>query len=227
MSVVGPRADLRAPKSDFRFTLDNGLKSDIAPCPFCAMCGRLRVGKSFFHVLQHWSVQPCVRPFNAAHMTAGHNALRGSGPDQKLAFDNAMAQVGCPDRRIDRLCITCCSPSQPSHHAGCPTRSRLPRKRDGFLVALALGHHGPGHSRNLVGKRDGGNLGRLSRQQRREPGPMPGAMDLGVTDDGECSSHEQAAQIAVTLLAYIAEPLLTSTRVLLRNQPDPGGEVTC
>ena len=22
--------------------------------------------------------------------------------------------------RIDRLCITCCSPSQPSHHAGCP-----------------------------------------------------------------------------------------------------------
>src|SRR5262245_37278883 len=25
--------------------------------------------------------------------------------------------VGCPDRRIDRLCITCCSPSQPSHHA--------------------------------------------------------------------------------------------------------------
>jgi hypothetical protein len=71
------------------------------PCPFTqgsdriagipdrqlrAMCGRLRVGKSFLHVLQHWSVQPCVRPFGAAHMTAGHNALRGSGPDQKRAF---------------------------------------------------------------------------------------------------------------------------------------------
>ena len=51
-------------------------------------------------------------------MTAGHNALRGSGPGQKRAFDDAMAQVGCPDRRIDRLCITCCSSSQPSHHAG-------------------------------------------------------------------------------------------------------------
>jgi hypothetical protein len=123
------------------------------------MCGRLRVGKSFLHVLQHWSVQPCVRPSNAVHMTAGHNALRGSGPGHKPAFENnALAQVGCPDRRIDRLCITCCSPSQPSHHAGCPTRSRLPRKRDGFLVALAFGHHGPGHPRNLVGKRDGGNL---------------------------------------------------------------------
>src|SRR4051812_43140255 len=34
-------------------------------------------------------------------MTAGHNALRGSGPGQKLAFDNAVAHVGCPDRRID------------------------------------------------------------------------------------------------------------------------------
>ena len=56
-----------------------------------------------------WSVQPCVRPFGAVHTTAGHNALRGSGPGQKDAFDNAMAQVGCPDRRIDRLCITCCS----------------------------------------------------------------------------------------------------------------------
>ena len=112
--------------------------------------------------LQHWSVQPCVRPLSAAHRAAGHNALRGSGPDQKHAFDHALAQVGCPDRRIDRLCITCCSPSQPSHHAGCPARSRLRRKRDGFLVALAPGHQHPHHPRNLVGERDGGNLARPS-----------------------------------------------------------------
>src|SRR3954454_1519798 len=37
--------------------------------------------------LQHWSVQPCVRPLDAFHMTAGHNALRGSGPGQKPAFE--------------------------------------------------------------------------------------------------------------------------------------------
>ena len=49
-------------------------------CPGCAMCGRLRVGKSLFHVLQHWSVQPCVRPLDAAHMTAGHNALADRVP---------------------------------------------------------------------------------------------------------------------------------------------------
>ena len=65
-----------------------------------------------------WSVQPCVRPVSAVRMTAGHNALRGSGPGQKPAFCDALAHVGCPDRRIDRLCITCCSSSQPSHHAG-------------------------------------------------------------------------------------------------------------
>src|ERR1700676_3025723 len=94
---------------------------------------------------------------------------------------------------------TCCSPSQPSHHAGCPARSHLRRKRDGFLVSLALDHHGPDHSRDLVGERDGGNLRRPPRQQGREPGPMFGAMDLGIADNGERASHEQAAQIAVTL----------------------------
>ena len=118
----------RAEQNACRAIIPNGSRGETQACANCAMCGRLRVGKSFFYVLQHWSVQPCVRPLGAVHMTAGHNALRGSGPGQKHAFDsNAMAQVGCPDCRIDRLCITCCSPSQPSHHARCPARSRLPR----------------------------------------------------------------------------------------------------
>jgi hypothetical protein len=43
---------------------------------------------------QAWSVQPCVRPLDAVHMTAGHNALRGSGPGHFPAFENAMAHVG-------------------------------------------------------------------------------------------------------------------------------------
>src|SRR5438034_162339 len=52
-----------------------------------------------FFTFAGWSVQPCVRPVSAAHRAAGHNALRGSGPGQKPAFDNALALVGCPDRR--------------------------------------------------------------------------------------------------------------------------------
>jgi hypothetical protein len=87
--------------------------------------------------LQAWSVQPCVRPVGAVRMTAGHNALRGSGPGQKPAFDYALALMGCPDRRIDRLCITCCSPSQPWHFAAqyvWPTRTDIDR-------SMVMGRH--------------------------------------------------------------------------------------
>jgi|ERR1700730_857188 hypothetical protein len=40
-----------------------------------------------FFTSQTWSVRPCVRPVCAVRMTAGHNALRGSGPGQKPAFE--------------------------------------------------------------------------------------------------------------------------------------------
>src|SRR5215471_18154417 len=141
--------------------------------------------------VQQWSEQPCVRPFGAVHMTAGHNALRGSDPGQKHAFDNALAQVGCPDRRIDRLCITCCSPlptftSRRMLSGVISSR----RKRGGFFVTLAPSHYRPGYPGELVGERDGRDLGGSPRQQRREPGPMPGAMDLRITNDSECSGRE-------------------------------------
>jgi hypothetical protein len=186
------------------------------------MCGRLLVGNGFLHVCSLGRCSHCVRPVSAVRMTAGHNALRGPGPVQKPAFDDALAHVGCPDRRIDRLCITCCSPSQPSHHAGSPARSRSRRECDGFLVALALGHHCPSHSGDFVGERDGGNLGRPARQQCGKPGPMLGAMDLGIADHGEGTGSEQAAQLAIALLGDTAELVLASARVLLRHEPDPG-----
>jgi hypothetical protein len=34
------------------------------------------------------------------------------------------------------------------------------RKGGGFLIMLVPSHHGPSHSGELVGERDGGNLGR-------------------------------------------------------------------
>src|SRR5262245_25708098 len=56
--------------------------------------------------------QPCVRPVSAVHDAAGNKSIRSrlSG-----AFDDALALVGCPGRRIDRLCT----------HAGWPTRPRF------------------------------------------------------------------------------------------------------
>src|SRR5690349_11809944 len=116
-------------------------------------------------------------------------------------------------------------PFQPSHHAGSPARSRSGRKRDRFLVAFTSAHHGPHHPRELVGKRNCGHLGWPTHQQGGEPGPVPGTVDLGIADDGQRTGHEQAAQVAITLLADTAEPVSASARMLLGHQPDPGREV--
>jgi hypothetical protein len=65
-------------------------------------------------------------------------------------------------------------------------------------------------SGKFVGKGDGRDFGRPSRQQRCDPGPMHGAMNLGIADDGERAGYEQAAQIAIALLADTAELIPTS-----------------
>ena len=128
-SINGARVDWPTDRCRLRVIFDRGSELRrpayfrFAPCVDGSELARV------FFTSQGWSLQPCVRPLDAVHMTAGHNALRGSGPDRKPAFENASGRVGCPDRRIDRLCITCCSPSQPSHHVGCPTRSVTPQAR--------------------------------------------------------------------------------------------------
>ena len=100
------------------------------------------------------------------------------------------------------------------------------RTRRWIIISLAPSHHCPGHSGELVGKRDSGDFGRASCQQRCDPGPILGAVDLGIANDGECTGHEQAAQIAIPLFADTAEPIPTAARVLFGNQPDLGREVT-
>src|SRR6516225_6484010 len=50
-------------------------------------------------------------------------------------------------------------------------------------------------------------------------------MDLGIADHGKRACREQAAQIAITLLADAAEFFSAPARMLLRHQPDPGREV--
>jgi hypothetical protein len=43
---------------------------------------------------------------------AGHNALRGSGPNRKHAFKDALTHTGSPNPRIDLVCITSSCPRQ-------------------------------------------------------------------------------------------------------------------
>jgi hypothetical protein len=78
-----------------------------------------------------------------------------------------------------------------------------------------------GKSGELIGERDGGDLGRSPRQQCRKPRSMLGAVELGVADHGKSPGGEQAAQIAIALLADTAELVLAPARVLLRHEPDP------
>ena len=126
-------------------------------------------------------------------MTAGHNALRGSSPGQFPALDRAVALVGFPDHRIDRICITCCLSFPTFTSRRLTARSRLCRQRDGLPVALALAHYRPRHTGELVGKRDRGHFGWPPRQQRGEPWPVFGAVDLGVANDRQRARCEQTA----------------------------------
>ena len=75
------------------------------------MCGR-RLGKNFLTLLQHWSGAVMCPACLCGGETAGHNAIRGSGPNQKHAFKDALTQAGSPDPRIDLVCITSSCPRQ-------------------------------------------------------------------------------------------------------------------
>ena len=72
----------------------------VQPCVAGSELARL------FSRVQHWSVQPCVRPKSAVRMTAGHSAFRGSGPGRRNAepVDPAIRQptrARAPDTRRD------------------------------------------------------------------------------------------------------------------------------
>src|SRR5262249_7834421 len=63
------------------------------------------------------------------------------------------------------------------------------------------------------------------RQQRREPGPMLSAMELGITDHGQRPGREQASQIPIASFADVAKLFLAPARALLGHEPDPSREV--
>src|SRR5262245_620620 len=96
---------------------------------------------------------------------------------------------------------------------------------DGFSVALASGHHRPGHACDLVGERDRSDFRRSAREQVGQPGPVLGAVDLGIADHGKCSGTEEGAQISIALLGDIAELLLATAGILLRHEANPRREV--
>ena len=78
----------------------------------------LRVGRRIF-TSQAWSVQPCVRPLIAVHVTAGRNALGGLGLGQQHATlmlrPDAFARVpGMKDARMPNAGVS------RVRHSSCP-----------------------------------------------------------------------------------------------------------
>src|SRR5262249_33005337 len=66
-------------------------------CLGWVMGGRVRIGTNFLCCCSIGRLRSCVRPFLGGGEAAGHNALRGSGPNQKHAFKDALTQTGSPD----------------------------------------------------------------------------------------------------------------------------------
>ena len=83
----GSLADISHGNRHVRFTPKSGHLQRTSPCPLCAMCGRLRVGKSFLHacsigrcshvfglLVRHTgplAIMPCADqvPVNSSHST--------------------------------------------------------------------------------------------------------------------------------------------------------------
>src|SRR5262245_28678078 len=87
------------------------------------------------------------------------------------------------------------------------------RESGRFIVTFVPCHHRPSHPSEFVGERDGSDLGGSPRQQSSEPGPMLGAVDLSIADHCERAGREQAAQIAIALLADTAKLVLATSVV--------------
>jgi hypothetical protein len=115
-----------------------------------------------FFTRSRWSEQPCVRPVSAVHLTAGHPSA------DQVPVTTTHSTMLWPKWVVliagsTGSALRAVRPFQPSHRAEKSARSPSRRKCDGFFVALAPGHHGPCHPRNLVGERDGSNLRRSPR----------------------------------------------------------------
>ena len=147
-------------------------------CPLWVTCGR-RLGKNFLTSLQHWSGAVMCPACLCGREAAGHNALRGSGPNRKHAFKDALTHAGCPDPRIDLVCITssvlansfnfkrhrrCLSHlleslwlTQPVYSTSIPRSRRRPqhqsRHRKGLLVFLSRYDAGARHALQSAGLR--------------------------------------------------------------------------
>ena len=101
-------------------------------------------------LLQHWSGAVMCPACLCDGEAAGHNAMRGSGPNRKHAFKDALTHAGCPDPRIDLVCITSSVLANPSTSNATVVACLTSLNRSGFdatkSIALRCRRAGAVHS---------------------------------------------------------------------------------
>src|SRR5262249_57596257 len=125
------KVDISQCNRHVRFTPESGHLQRNNRCPLRAMCGRLRVGKNFFHVC---SVGRCGHVFGLLARCSSPLPIMPFAdqvPVNSSHSIDALALVGCPDRWIDGVCITCCLPF--------PTVASRRNRRDLVQAASATG----------------------------------------------------------------------------------------
>lgn len=95
-----------------------------------------------------------------------------------------------------------------------------------WLVVALMPEQRPGDTRRLVGHGDEDDIGWPSHQQLFGPsrlgiwlGPAPAQYSSGTV-------YEQAPDIAVTAFRYPPQPILAATRMLSRDEAEPGRELS-
>src|SRR3974390_136797 len=159
-------------------------------------------------------------------MTAGPDAVRGSGPNHSHGTLMPMTQ-----KRVVPI-----DGSTVSHHAiitlairlshsTVASRSHCQAASGGYSklrrsIVSSLGHDRPSDARHLVGNGNGDELGRLLGQQPHDPGMLL-RMLPGISNNGCSTVNEQPSEITISLLGDAAEPLLSPRRMLPRHKSDP------
>ena len=144
-----------------------------------------------------------------------------SGPGQKHAFKDAVAQMGCPDRRVDRLSHYMQLPFPNLLAPIEPARTQLCCKRNWFAIAFAAYHHRPDHSYNLIGQCNGRDLDRSPCHELSQPWTARVSQLFDTLDDGECAKHQQRSLIPIASFGDATQSIFAARRILFGNQTDP------
>lgn len=94
------------------------------------------------------------------------------------------------------------------------------------LVDLAANHDRPHHPCHLVGHGDARHTHRLTGQECNKPRIRSLRLVFGSTDQRCRTDHQQLSQISITHLGDVAKPVLATTGVLRRCEPEPSGELS-